>query len=252
MFRFLHKDLKDEELSNIKEIERDLITLRPLLDQAHQIITLFISRPTKDSTELDTRLKRILMESERILKKMRVHDHQAIQEEKKRETEKHGAQRKEQEFFEKIEANYPIKIGQYDHRAGAIEILDKEGNHMSIIHLRSHMSPVIYAPNMNGFEEDLILLMHEHGLPIPSERVIGFKIHYKGNAQHRLQKMGVRIAGEQMHTPQGRYDLNAGTPTKEITFSPDTSSDSVVLMEVINIKNKRSRYRIIDGNLAEA
>jgi hypothetical protein len=251
MFRFLHKNLEEEELNKIKEIEKDLGDLNHYLYQAHQIMRAFIEGKVTDARDMNAQLKGHLIEAEELLKKMKILDHQAIKEQEDREKQRKRRDMEEKEFLAKIEQKYHIRFGSWDQRANVIGIKDAEGH--TITHLE--------MPHMMGFsnpdfkkilEEKLVVILHKNELLVPGQHSRGFELKYLGDSKKRLHEMKVMINGDTMHTPYGNFNLNEGTPTKEITLSPNPHSFDGVILECINVQNKRSRFKLERGRLREA
>ena len=63
--------------------------------------------------------------------------------------------------------------------------------------------------------------------------------------------MGVRVVGTKMHLVGGEIDLDHGTPTKELIFTPDPHSVHAVILTCINVKDMQSRFRIENGEFMQ-
>ena len=102
------------------------------------------------------------------------------------------------------------------------------------------------------FEKEVVTFLVSKGV-LSVDSTTQLQIIYEGDSQERLRKMGVTIRGHIMYTTEGgiahTINLNEGTPTKYVKFSPRGING--VLMVGENVRGKKQYFIIEDGYLME-
>ena len=145
MFRFLHKNIDQEELQELEKIKTQLGNLNYHLYEAYKIFEAYVKEKkggqSTDSRVYNAPLKGHLIEAERLLKEMKVNTHKAVVEDEQRRVEVERSRREENEFLEDMQGKYGFKITGRDGKANYFYVSDQDGFALGGFHM----------PNVMGF-----------------------------------------------------------------------------------------------------
>jgi|GEM_PF-6844064 hypothetical protein len=250
MFRFLHKNIDQEELQELEKIKEQLGNLNFHLYEAWRIFDAYVKArkegQTPDPRNYDANLKGHLVKAESLLKEMKIYTHQAIADEEQRRIERERLDREEKEFLEDMEQKYRFKITFWDGRANFVHVSNNEGVELGGFHM-PHIMGFGHPDFKRTFEKEIVAFLVSKGvLAVGSTQL---QIIYEGDSKERLNRMGIIISGNVMFTPNQTVNLNEGTPTKSITFSPHGSTGVRMVGE--NIRGRKEYFIIEGGYLME-
>ncbi len=246
VFQYLHKGIETAELGNLKQTLKSLGDLNFHLYEVYKIIEGAVKNieggASFDYRETNADLRGHLSEAERLLHDLEIISHNISAELEKVAADSKKLVEEEKAFFEQITVKYNVLVGQWERRANAIEISDLRGHNLTTIIMPNNLMGFRHPQFKQTFEDLLVAYLHRNGLLVPGKSSRGFDIEYNGDSLERLHGMGVHIDGAIMRTPRQEFNLNTGTPTEKIIFSPYGKWD--VYMECKNIKGIITRFML--------
>lgn len=246
VFQYLHKGIETAELEDLEKTKKQLGDLNFHFYEAYKLIESVVKNVQQgesvDNRAVNADLRGHLLEAERLLQDLQALTHKTMAEEEERQVARKRRDEEEAAYLRQIEAKYNIRIGYWDRRANVIELKDINGHQLTFITMPDNTMGFKHPNFKQTFENLLIAYLHRNGLLVPGKSSRGFDIEYKGNALEMLHQMGITIDGAMMKTPQGGIDLNAGTPTEKITFTP--IKKGIIRMDCRNVRGGVSVYVI--------